>query len=42
MVGNLQMFDCLLGLSLVLVATGMLLGRDLFRAIVLFVLLDCY
>jgi multisubunit Na+/H+ antiporter MnhB subunit len=38
MVGNLQLFDCLLGLSLVLVATGMLIGRDLFRAIVLFIL----
>jgi len=38
MIDSLLVFDFLLGIALVVVAMGMLLGRDLFRAIVLFIL----
>ncbi len=38
MIDSLLLFDGILGLGLVSVATGMLFGRDLFRAIVLFIL----
>jgi hypothetical protein len=37
MIVSLLLFDCLLGLALVAVTTGMLWGRDHFRAIVLFI-----
>lgn len=38
MIGSLFLFDCVLGFALIAVAMGMLLGGDLFRSIVLFIL----